>query len=146
MISWDKCSLLSWYNICWLLGSQTFKKLKNCKCLSVACFSIFLAFVLLFYGYRRQRFLCDSSLPFFPIPAAQHRWSQQEWDVPHSSRLPAMGQQAPTAGTAFITPCFTGGIALLGTTSASSRAGAQVAWDATFFRGNGSPFYQASWY
>jgi len=57
-----------------------------------------------------------------------------------------MGQQAPAARAAFSTPCFTGGIALLGAISASSRAGAQVARDVTIFRGNGSPFYQASCY
>lgn len=73
MISWDKwtilnCSLLSWCHFCQLLGSQTFQKLKNCKCLSVAYFSICLVFVLLFYWYRRQHFLCDSSLFFFPHP------------------------------------------------------------------------------
>lgn len=61
------------------------------------------------------------------------------------ARLPAMGQQAPAAWDAFITPCFTGAIALVGTRSAPSGTGAQTA-QATFFRGKDSPFYQASRY
>lgn len=54
-----------------------------------------------------------------------------------------MGQQAPAAGDAFITPCFTGAIALVGTRSAPSGTGAQVA-QVTFFGGKDPAFYQAS--